>query len=313
MVRHTFNRVTLGSRRVYAWLRYLGPDLVVISEGDIAGGIEWARVCCEAGLAYVIIVHCNSEFNWFDGSAIPDAISTYTNARNVFCVSRGNLELLRRQVGEFLPNSEIVWNPWNVSAERIVPWPSESKCVKLASVARLDPAAKGQDLLLQVLACQKWRDRPIELSFFGEGLYELALQRLAKMLQLDNVHFRGHVGDVQAIWRDHHILVLPSRYEGLPLVLVEAMWCGRPAIVTDVAGNAELCADGVTGFVASAPTPAAFDEALERAWVAREEWPRMGQAARCRVETLIPKDPIGVFCKRLISCISGTSEPVSPS
>ena len=61
------------------------------------------------------------------------------------------------------------------------------------------------------------------------------------MLQLKNVHFRGHVNDIRAIWEQNHLLVLPSRYEGLPLALVEAMWCGRPAVVTDVGGNAELC------------------------------------------------------------------------
>jgi glycosyltransferase involved in cell wall biosynthesis len=97
---------------------------------------------------------------------------------------------------------------------------------------------------------------------------------------------------------------LPSRYEGLPLALVEAMWCARAAVVTNVGGNAELCVDGETGFVSPAANVAAFSEAMERAWDRREEWAEMGQAARERVEKHVPRNPIAVFCDRLKSCAS---------
>jgi len=99
------------------------------------------------------------------------------------------------------------------------------------------------------------------------------------------------------------MLVLPSRCEGLPLALVEAMWCSRPAVVTDVGGNAELCVDDETGFVAGAPTPGVFGQALERAWGRRHEWQFMGQQARRRAEELIPKDPVGDFCSQLTACV----------
>lgn len=307
-VRYTWNRVTLSWRRLRAWLRRFSPDLVVISQGEIASGLEWARVCREARIPYVLIVHCNSEQFWFEESVLDEAVASYTSARKVFCVSRGNLELLRLQLGEPLPGAEIAWNPCNVSSEFVPAWPSETDRWRIACVARLDPAPKGQDLLLQVLARPEWRERPVELDLFGKGAYESGLRRIAKMLQLQNVHFRGHVGNVEAIWEDHHILALPSRYEGLPLALVEAMWCGRPAIVTDVAGNAELCIDGQTGFVAQSPTFASFAEAMERAWEKRTQWRRMGELARARVESLIPKNPISLFCERLKACAAESSD-----
>ena len=103
------------------------------------------------------------------------------------------------------------------------------------------------------------------------------------------------------------MLVLPSRYEGLPLALVEAMWCGRPAVVTDIGGNAELCVDNETGFVAPAATLSSFAHGLQRAWDRRKEWPRLGQAARARVENQIPKDPVALFCERLKACAAPTS------
>jgi glycosyltransferase involved in cell wall biosynthesis len=310
-VRYYYDKLSLSTRRTYSWLKQFSPDLVMISQGEIVGGLDWARACRVASIPYAIILHWNSESSWFDRNEIDDAVASYTAARNVFCVSRSNLSLLRLQLGESLANAELVWNPYNVSTEVVPVWPDDNDPWRIACVGRLDPSAKGQDILLQAMALTHWRKRPIEVSFFGEGPYEPALRRMASMLQLKNIQFRGHVNDVMAIWSQHHLLALPSRSEGLPLVLVESMWCGRPAVVTDVAGNAELCEDGETGFVAQSATLSSFAEALERAWAARTKWKKMGEAARARAETLIPVDPIGIFCERLRACASGKSDPVS--
>jgi glycosyltransferase involved in cell wall biosynthesis len=288
-------------------LKRFNPDLAVISQGHNSGGAHWAEVCREAAIPYVIIVQCNSEFFWFDESDVMKAVASYTGARSIFCVSRNNLDLLRLQVGEPLLNGEIVWNPYNVTPEPAPAWPDESGRWRLACVARLDSTAKGQDLLLHTLARPEWRERPIEVNFFGEGPHELSLRRLAQMLQLNNVYFRGHAPDIRVIWEQNHVLVLPSRYEGLPLALVEAMWCGRPAVVTDVGGNAELCVDNETGFVAPAATVSCFAQTLQRAWEGRNEWRRMGQAARARVESRMPRDPVALFCERLKACAATKS------
>jgi glycosyltransferase involved in cell wall biosynthesis len=302
MARRIWNKLTLRYQRSYGRLKRFKPDLVIISQGHNSGGLNWAKVCREASIPYVLIVHCNSEHWWFEDREVEEAAASYRSAQKVFCVSRSNLNLLRMQLGDPMQNGEIVWNPYKVSTESIPAWPVENGRWRLACVARLDPAAKGQELLLQVLARPEWRARPIELNVFGEGPHELALRRLAGMLQLNDVHFRGQVSDIKAIWEQNHLLVLPSRYEGLPLVLVEAMWCGRPAVVTDVAGNTEVCVDNETGFVAPAPTVALLADTLQRAWDRREDWQRMGQAARARAESQIPRDPIAVFADRLRSC-----------
>ena len=155
---------------------------------------------------------------------------------------------------------------------------------------------------MHILARPEWRGRPIELNLFGEGPYEQSLRHLCRMLELNNVHFRGHVNDVQAIWEQNHLLIQPSRYEGVPITVMEAMFCGRPAVVTDVGRTAELCVDNETGFIASAPTISLLADALERAWNRRGDWQRMGQAARARAERQIPKDAIALFAEKLTNC-----------
>lgn len=305
-LRRFWDRLSLSYRRSYRRLQHFRPDLVIISQGYIAGGFDWARVCKEAAIPYSIMVHSNSEFWWFR-EQFDEAVAAFTGARRIFCVSRNNLDLLRTQLGEPLPNGDVVWNPFNLSREPAPPWPDERTGMRLACVSRIELAHKGQDLLLQALARPEWRNRPFELNLFGTGPDEKVLRRLGSGLQLNSVNFRGFVNDVRSIWTENHVLVLPSRYEGLPLALVEAMWCGRPAIVTDVGGNAEVCLDGVTGFVAPSATVSSFSNALEQAWVRRQDWFNMGQAARARAEKQIPKDPVGDFCERLKACASATS------
>jgi len=310
LMRHGLDRLSFRTRRIHASLKQLSPDLVIISQGEIAGGLAWATVCREAAIPYALLVHCNSELLWFDNDEIQNARAAYTCARKIFCVSHANLELLRLQVGDPLPNAEVVWNPYSVSSEGVPAWPSETDRWRFACVARLDIAAKGQDIVLQILARPEWRDRPVEVNFFGEGPHELSLRQMEKMLQLENVQFRGHVNDVRAIWEQHHLLVQPSRYEGVPMTVMEAMWSGRPAVVTDVGRTAELYVDNETGFVAHAATVASFAEAMERAWERRKEWKEMGQAARTRAENTIPKDSVALFCDRLEVCGCPEPEPV---
>ena len=92
------------------------------------------------------------------------------------------------------------------------------------------------------------------------------LERMTRQFGIsDRVVMAGHI-PVDKIWTENEVLVMPSRYEGLPLAIVEAMLCGRTIVATDVAGNSEIIDDGVTGFLAKAPTPPALLEALERLW-----------------------------------------------
>jgi glycosyltransferase involved in cell wall biosynthesis len=290
--------------RDFKWLLDQNADLIVISQGGIWDGLEWMKYCHAVGLPFVAVVQANAEIWWPADKLAADLGKAYRAARKIFCVSRHNLALLEKQIGESLPNGVVTWNPWNVAADHLPGWPAEDGVWKIACVARLEAAAKGQDILLEAMAAPQWADRRVELNLYGSGPCENSLRRLAAGLQLSNVNFRGHVPEVTEIWRENHLLVLPSRYEGLPLALVEAMWCARPAIVTDVGGSAELCLDGKTGFVVAAPAKSLLEQTLEMAWGRRSEWRKLGEAARARVEQLIPSDPIGDFCKLLMKCVS---------
>jgi glycosyltransferase involved in cell wall biosynthesis len=104
------------------------------------------------------------------------------------------------------------------------------------------------------------------------------------------------------MWRRHHGLILPSRNEGLPLAIVEAMFCARLCIVTDVADNAAFLENGVNGFIAEAPVVRCLERTIEEAWQSKDRWQAMGLNARQTILDQFPKNPVKDFCEELLDC-----------
>ena len=283
-----------------SWLRRFGADFMVISQGCHIAGHNVARVCRKKGIPYAMIVQSASEGDWPDDGDAEKLAQAYENAAMVFFVADENRKLTETQLGLRLPRFEVVWNPFQVDYDARPPWPDESGELRLACVGRLEPRAKGQDLLFGVLRREKWRNRPVSVSLFGHGGNAIQLQKLARRDGLDNVHFAGFSTDIEALWSSHHALVLPSRYEGTPLVVVEAMLCGRPCIVTPAAGR-NLVSDGASGFVAQAPTVDLLDDAMERAWQQRDSLKQLGQRAASSIRDVLPRDPVGQLAEKLLA------------
>lgn len=286
------------------WLTAESGEQVVISQGANfdALSILTMELCAEHDISYSIVTQANSEIWWPEDALVSKLVGLFENARRTYFVSNGNLELFRRQFGVSLSNAVVVSNPFIVPYDANPPWPDDERVIRLACVARMDPLAKAQDVILRTLALDHWRARAdrFRVSFAGTGPFEQGIRRFAKDLGLTNVDFPGFISDIRDVWANHHALLLPSRHEGLPLALIEAMMCGRPAVVTDVPGNAELVEDDVTGFVVQSPCVAALDAALERVWNRRAELRTMGAAAGVAVRKRVPADPVGVFVDRLL-------------
>jgi glycosyltransferase involved in cell wall biosynthesis len=287
----------------FGWLRRFRPDLVVVSLGIHLEGIEAAQACRAYGLRYALVVQSADEARWPPDAYLDRLAESYRGAARCYFVSENNRRLVETQLAEELPNATTVRNPFNLRYDAAPPWPEDSGPTRFACVAQLAPVQKGQDLIFQILRREEWRKRDVTLSLYGTGQNERTVKRLAELYGLSRVHFGGYARDIEAVWADHHALLLPSRHEGMPLALTEAMLCGRVCVVTDVAGNPELIEDNVTGFLAQAPTVPLVAEALERAWERRREWPQIGARAAEAVRRLVPPDPVGVFVEDLVKLI----------
>jgi glycosyltransferase involved in cell wall biosynthesis len=296
----------------YEW-HHLGriadaADLVVISQGGNADGLVWMEAARKQGLKYAVISQSANEQWWPNDSAAETLAACYEAACAAFFVSGANLALSRREFVTPLTRGRVIRNPFNVRYDARPAWPGDpSEGLFLACVARLDPFQKGQDLLMEVLDQPRWRGRKVHVTFVGTGQNERVLRKMAIELKLPNIEFAGFVEDIEQLWTRHHALLLPSRFEGMPLSLVEAMLCGRPGIVTDVAGNRELVRDNVNGFLAKAPTVELFDEAMNRAWENRQRLQEIGEAAARDVRQWVSPNPTGDFVRELESLVNGAS------
>jgi glycosyltransferase involved in cell wall biosynthesis len=171
-------------------------------------------------------------------------------------------------------------------------------------LARLDCEVKGQALVLQALSEPRWQERDWTLSIFGTGPDEAYLQDLINYFKLeDKVQMCGFAQDVRSVWGSQQILILASSGEGKPLALAEAMVCGRPAVVTDVGGNAELVSDGVTGFIAQSATLASVRDALERSWAERTSWAEMGLRAHDWVVRALDPPPGKLVARSILDAM----------
>lgn len=146
---------------------------------------------------------------------------------------------------------------------------------------------KGFDLILH--AIQRLESRIREQTMLwcvGDGPLKADMETLAVQLGIKmNVRFTGHLASVAPILSGCNLLVCPSRYEGLPNVVLEAMALGIPVVASRVGGIPELVEDGVTGRLvppesaddlAKAITELAIDDSLEL-----QQW---SAAAKKRVE-----------------------------
>jgi L-malate glycosyltransferase len=259
------------------------PDLVCVSQGDVYSSIRensalvrWLR---SSGTPYAVIVHFTTDNEVVLDRERRAARDFLAAAREVAFVSHGNRAMAERQLATSLGQATVVRNPVNIAEHTPVPWPAGHR-MELANVGRLHVYAKGQDVLLEALGEPRWRERDWVLTLYGTGWDEQYLRELAAHFGIERrVVFAGHTANVRAIWERAHLLVMPSRAEGVPLVLVEAMLCGRPALLTDVGGHREWVTEGETGWMAAAPTAREIDAALERAWNSRAEWETMGRRA----------------------------------
>jgi glycosyltransferase involved in cell wall biosynthesis len=290
-----------------------GVQLVVISQGSNTDGLRWMESARAAAYKYVAIAEGGAELFWPNDDLAERLAQAYRDAVCAYFVSQATRDLTHRQLASSLPNTKIVRNPFNVPYDARPPWPADSSGgLLLACVGRLDVATKGHDILLQVLTLPHWRSRQVKLSIVGNGPCERGLRRLASQLQLTNVQFLGHQNDVEQVWKAHHALVLASRFEGMPLTVVEAMLCGRPCIVTDVGGNRELVRDGINGFLAKAPTVELFNEAMNRAWDHQSRLKEMGEIAAADVRQWVSPDPAEDFVQELLALRDLTSSKLSP-
>lgn len=273
------------------------PELVVISQGINFDGLHYAHLCVVLNIPYVIVSHKAVDFYWPHEKDRMFMKEAFNKAQSCCFVSYHNLRLTEDQFGIRLKNSRVIFNPIKISRQAL-PYPSTAPEFRLVCIGRLFLIDKGQDILIRILSQKKWRSRPLTVSFIGNGPDQKAIEEMISLYQLTNINIVTFQESIADVWLNHHGLILPSRSEGLPLTITEAMSAGRISIVSNAGGNAEFIEEGITGFIGEA-NYSSMDDALERAWERRYEWEELGRNANKFVQENIPPTPEKNFAELL--------------
>ena len=241
---------------------------------------------------FILILHAYTEYiRTFDYHEANILLKAFRMSKQNLFVSERNRLVMERFLAEPIPNARIIRNPVNLTSIELLPYPKE-QVKNFAMVGNLLINHKGQDLALEVLSQPKWASRNWHLNIYGSGVDSNYLNKLCGYYNLQQrITFHGKVHDIKGVWKQNHILLMPSRLEGIPLAVVEAMLCGRPVIATDVAGHMEWIRNGIDGFIAQAANTHSIDETLEAAWQKRHDWEEMGRNAYERACMLYDPNP----------------------
>ncbi len=198
------------------------------------------------------------------------ALYRLPRVRRVVAVSPAGHDELR---AHGVPGARIarVPNFLALSAPIPAPRPPPDGPISLLFLGRLSPE-KGLDVLLRALALPS--ARPFHLDVVGDGPERAALERATRAAGLAaHVAFHGFQPDVAPYLAGADALVMPSRREGLPMALIEAVAAARPIVATAVGGIPELVTPGENGELAApddAPALAAAIARLADAFPARQ-------------------------------------------
>jgi glycosyltransferase involved in cell wall biosynthesis len=127
----------------------------------------------------------------------------------------------------------------------------------------------------------------IKFILTGRGILR---EKLKKEIQLrglqKNITFLGYVSRKKLVetYQNATVHVIPSHYEGLPTVLLEAMSCGLPVVATDIGGNNEVISTGVNGFLVPPKCPEIMARSILKLLYNPSLREQIGQAARKTIE-----------------------------
>ncbi len=274
-----------GWIRFHRWLSRERPDVLHAHLPHAAWLCRWSRVAAPVPVV-IDTLHSSStgkrgrHIGYTCSRWLPDHVTAVSHATAASHLVAG---MVREERLSILANGIDVaaWEP-NAQARsamrQLLGFRNEFLWI---AAGRLE-SVKDYPTLLRAFARAPQTAR---LLILGAGPLEADLAGLSAQLGLEKrVRFLGFEPNVERLMQAADGFVLSSRYEGLPMVLLEAGACGVPAVATDVPGTREVLIDGVNGWLARAGDANSLGEAMTKLMSMQAvERNAMGQRARQRV------------------------------
>jgi glycosyltransferase involved in cell wall biosynthesis len=280
---------TVGTPRIQAvaalpiaWTRVaraLRPRPAVVHVTDLRGALLAGPPARARGLPVVWHLHLTEPepaLNWVAGIFASKALTP----------SRQALSVLPRRVRR---RGEVLYNGVPADLLRLPTARFEEPLVVTAG--RISPQ-KGLDVLAHATALLAKQMPGVRVHVYGgpqpgwEGHYAQLRQQVTDLKLESTFRLNGFVEEPARHWASASVYTQPSRREGLPLAVVEAMAIGLPVVATTVGGLPEVVEHGRTGLLVGPDDPEALARALAELLGDPDRARRMGAAGRERVERL---------------------------
>jgi len=266
------------------------PIDVIHAHAALPCGHAASFLSTRLGIPFVVTVHGLDVFNscFESGSAAGwrrnASLRVYERARNVICISEKVEQRISNGAGASV-STAVVYNGTDVEFFASGSAPEEPATILIVgNVLR----GKGHELVLRALARLQPMHPNLQCRIIGEGADRQRFEILARDLGIaERVHFLGRRdrAGVAAEMRACTTFVLPSRFEGLGCVYLEAMACGKPVIGCRGQGIDEIIEHGVNGWLIPVDGLAELEQGLNILLSDAGRRRKIGEAARNTIVT----------------------------
>lgn len=275
-VRHRKASRTLASLpALVRYLRHEQPDALLSAlHANIVA--LWARRL--AGIPNRVVISEHNTFSlqnqqlpsWYSRLMLRLVRFFYPWANGIVAVSEGVADDLAQVTGIPRHRIQVIYNPvvtpdLQARANDLLehPWFEPGEPPVVLAVGRLT-AQKDFSTLIQAFARVR-QTRPARLLILGEGEERYELEALVSRLNLEkDVSLPGFVANPYPYMAQASLFILSSKWEGLPTVLIEALFCGTPLIATDCpSGSREILRDGQYGHLVPVGNVTSLAQAIE--------------------------------------------------
>jgi glycosyltransferase involved in cell wall biosynthesis len=222
------------------------PDFIFFGDGFPFSSLAAKHTAIDRSIPFLSLVHVvDPKWSREFALLLPSLSRAFASAKQVIAVSEDNLGLLRRFYGLSENHGTVIYNgrPEKFFAPRSISNRSRFReqlgisqdAVVAITVGRFDHE-KGYDLLLDALPLLRkhpcWKS--LRMLWVGDGHLRRRAEQLARLLSGEQVISFGESHEISDLLNASDFLVHPSRAEGLPLVVLEAMAKGLPVVGTRV-------------------------------------------------------------------------------
>ncbi len=282
------------------YLYCVQPDVMLSAMNFASITALWARRLANVSTKLVVVEHntlslANKNASRLRSRFIPVLIKYfYPWADGIIAVSKGVADDLAQVTRLSRETIQVIYNPvvslevQKMASTRVDhPWFDPGQPPVILAVGRLRPQ-KDFSTLIHAFA-QVRRKCSARLLILGEGSERVALETLVREQGLEeDVSLLGFVENPYAYMSRASLFILSSRWEGLPTVLIEALFCGVPVISTDCpSGPREVLADGKYGALVPVHNPTALAEMIKIALEGRTPRPSTESWQPYELETIV--------------------------